>query len=214
MSRPHPGVMFYGDAVDAEMQVAFLRESMDSLERLLLEASKRLPEEHPPLNDDVAALAGDRETLYGELLPEIVHETHAISCIVFLERICRDYVRELAFALPSKLTLNDLSGTVIERFRTYCEKVAGLQFNLSTDDWQTLQGLIAIRNVLIHTSGLFENSRDRRVIEAFVRGHRTPEIIDGRLRLSRSTSELYLDTLSKFIYVVFNAALDRFPREA
>lgn len=205
--------MFFGNAVDAEMEVAFLRESVDSLERLLSEAAIR-SEDHLPLNDAVAALAGDRETLYGEILPGLVHETHAIFCIVLLERICRDFVKELAYALPSKLTLNDLSGTVIERFRTYCEKVANLEFNLSTDDWQTVQGLLAIRNALIHTSGLVENSRERRIIETFVRQHGTPEIIDGRLRLSRSTSELYLDTLSNFTEMISKAALDRFPREA
>ncbi len=205
--------MFFGNAVDARMEIAFLRESVDSLERLLSEAVIR-SEDHPPLNDAVTALAGDREALYGEILPGVVHETHAISCIVLLERICRDFVKELAYALPSKLTLNDLSGTVIERFRTYCEKVANLEFNLSPDDWQMVQGLLAIRNALIHTRGLVENSRERRIIETFVRQHGTPEIIDGRLRLSRSTSELYLNTLSNFTEMISKAALDRFPIEA
>lgn len=206
--------MFFGDAVDADSQIAFLRESMDSLERLLFEAARRLPGDHPPLNDAVAALAADRETLYGEILPEVVHESHAISCMVFLERVCRDFVKELAFALPSKLTLNDLSGTVLERFRTYCEKLAALEFNLSPDEWQTVQGLLAIRNALVHTSGLIENSRDKRTIEVFIQRHRTPEVVDGRLRLSRATSELYIDTLARFTEAIFNAALDRFPREA
>ena len=206
--------MFYGDAVHAGMEVAFLRESVDSLERLLSEAAKRIPDDHPPLNDAVAALAGDREALYGEFLPGVVHETHAISCIVLLERICRDFVKELAYALPSKLTLNDLSGSVIERFRTYCEKVANLQFNLSDEDWQTVQGLLAIRNALIHTGGRVESSRERRLIENFVRSHGTPEITDGQLRLSRTTSELYLDSLSNFVNAIFHAALDRFPAEA
>lgn len=206
--------MFFGDAVHADMEIAFLRESVDSLERLLSEAATRPPADQPPLNDAVIALAGDRETLYREILPEVVHETHAISCIVLLDRICRDFVKELAYALPSRLTLNDLSGTVLERFRTYCEKVANFQFNLSPHDWQTLEGLVAIRNALIHTSGIVEKSRERRIIESFVRRHGTPEIIDGRLHFSRATSELYLSTFLNFINVIYNAALDRFPDEA
>lgn len=206
--------MFSGDAGHAGMELEFLRESMESLERLLKEASERHSDSHLPLNDAVAALAGDREALYAELLPELVHETHAILCIVLLEHICRDFVKELAHALQSALTLNDLSGTVLERFRTFCEKVAHLKFDLSKDDWRLIQGLVAIRNTLIHASGAVENSRDRQIIEDFIAQHGTPEIVDGRLRLSRATSELYLCALSRFIHKIFSAALDRFPMEA
>jgi len=206
--------MFFGDAVNADIEIAFLRESVDSLERLLAEAAQRPQADHPPLNDAVAALAGDRETLYGEILPEVIYETHAISCIVLLERICRDFVKELAYALPSTLTMNDLSGAVLERFRTYCGKVAHLTFELSQDDWRLIQGLVAIRNALIHSGGSIENSRDSRLIESFANQHGTPEIVDGRLRFSRATSELYLGALSNFVDKIFNAALDRFPKEA
>lgn len=212
MPRPHPYIMFFGDAVQADMEIAFLRESVESLERLLAEAAKR--PYHPPLNDVVAALAGDRETLYGEILPQVIYETHAISCVVLLERICRDFVKELAYALPSTLTMNDLSGTVLERFRTYCGKVANLTFGLSQDDWRLIHGLVAIRNTLIHSSGIVENSRDSRLVENFASQHGTPEIVDGRLRFSRSTSELYLGALSNFVDKIFNAALARFPEEA
>lgn len=213
MNRPHPHVMFYGDALHADMEIAFLRESVDSLERLLGEAAARSNSDHPPLDDAVIALAGDHETLYGTILPELIHETHAISCIVLLERICRDFVKELAIALPSELSLNDLSGSILQRFRNYCEKVASIEIGLSANEWQTLQGLVALRNTLIHTSGNIENSRDKQRIELFVNQHQTPEIVDGRLRFSRNTSELYLDTLSRFVEAVFEAALTRFPKD-
>ncbi len=137
-----PHTRFFGNAVDADMELAFLRESVDSLEALLAEAAARPASEQAPLNDAVAAIAGDREYLYAELLPAVVHETHAISCIVFLERQCRDYVQSLAAAMSSTLAFNDLSGTVLERFKTYCEKVAGLQFRLSAQDWQAVRGLV------------------------------------------------------------------------
>jgi hypothetical protein len=209
-----PHTNFFGSFVDAEMEVAFLRESVDSLESVLSEAAARPSSQHAPLNAALAAIAGDREYLYTELLPAVVHETHAISCVVFLERQCRDYVQALAAAISSSLTLNDLSGSVLQRFRTYCEKVAGLPLGLSVQDWQTVSGLVTLRNALVHVSGLVESSRDRREIEAFVRRHRTPEIVHGRLRFSRATSELFLSTLGHFVNAVYEAALNRFPPEA
>jgi hypothetical protein len=205
---------FFGKSVDTSMEFEFLQEFVDSLDQLLDEAATRPASRHLPLPDAVAAIASDRAELYSELFPRLLHESFAISSVVFLEHQCRSYVDCLRRALSTPLTLNDLSGTVIERFKTFCEKVCSLDLGISEQAWQDITGLVALRNCLVHSSGFLENSRDRKQIEAFVRRHQTPAILDGNLVFSRLTSRLCLHVLKVFTDSAYGAALERFPAEA
>jgi len=208
-----PHTYFGGNLTDASIELEFLHELASSLDSLLTEAAARPPAELPPLSDSVAVVAGDRGCLYSELFPPLVHEAFLISSIIFLERQFRTYVAGLRQALSTPLSFNDLSGSVLERFRTFCQKVCLLDLGLSPEQWQDLAGLIALRNCLIHSGGVLEGSRDRASAESFVRRHGIPEILQGRLVFSRSTSTLVLRLLTDAIEAFYRAALNRFPRE-
>jgi hypothetical protein len=212
--RISPNVDFFGHAVDASMTLDLLREFATRVEAMLVDGASRPAAARQSLPDSVAAIAGDHEYLYAEVFPALLHESFVISAVVFLERECREYVDTLARALASPLTMRDLNGSVLERFRTFCSKVASLDLGISQELWQSVDGLVALRNCLIHAGGFVEGSRDRKPVEQFIRTHRTPELSDGRITCALRTSELVIRILTEFLEAIYSAALRRFPREA
>lgn len=208
-----PHTYFFGNLVDASSQLEFLHEFASSLDALLVEAAARPPSELAPLPDSVTVVAEDRAYLYSELFPPLVHEAFLISSIIFLERQFRTYVEGLRQALPTLLAFKELSGSALERFRTFCQKVCLLDLGLSPEQWQDLDGLIALRNCLIHSGGFLEGSRDRASCENFVQRHGDPQIVEERLVFSGSSSTLVLRLLTATIEAIYHATLRQFPRK-
>ena len=133
-----PYVNFFGHFVDASMELDFLREFASRVEDLLVDGALRSSTGHRPLPDSIAAIAHDQQYLYTELFSPLLHESFVVSAVVFLERECRAFVEILAKALSVPLTLRDLNGSILERFRTFCSKVASLDLGVSQDLWQAV----------------------------------------------------------------------------
>jgi hypothetical protein len=209
-----PYVNFFGHFVDASMELDFLREFASRVEDLLVDGALRSSTGHRPLPDSIAAIAHDQQYLYTELFSPLLHESFVVSAVVFLERECRAFVEILAKALSVPLTLRDLNGSILERFRTFCSKVASLDLGVSQDLWQAVDGLVSLRNCIVHTGGLLEGSRDRKPVEHFLRTYKSPELRDGRIICSVETSDLVIRMLTEFIETIYRAALRRFPDEA
>lgn len=179
-----------------------------------MEPAARPPSELAPLPDSVTVVAEDRAYLYSELFPPLVHEAFLISSIIFLERQFRTDVEGLRQALPTLLAFKELSGSTLERFRTFCQKVCLLDLGLSPEQWQDLDGLIALCNCLIHSGGVLEGSRDRASCENFLQRHGDPQIVEERLVFSGSSSTLVLRLLTATIEAIYHATLRQFPRKS
>lgn len=197
--------------MDALVELEFLHEFASSLDTLLSEAAARPKSELPPLSESLSIVALDRADLYGEVFPPFVHEAFLISSIVFLDRQFRTYAEGLRRALPITLRLNELAGSTLDRFRLFCETVSGVDLQLTSENWQDLDGLVSLRNCFIHAGGILEGSRDRKPCEHFIRKHGTPEIRDGQIGPSTKTSGLVLRILTETIEKIYAAALRRFP---
>lgn len=208
-----PHTNFFGNFVDAHIELDFLEEFASTIDRLLQEAASKAEVSLSALPDSIAAVAEDRAELYAELFPPLVHEAFLISSAIFMEREMRDFVNALRFALRTTLTFSDLNGSALERFRTFAEKVCSLDLGLSDPQWQDLDGLFAIRNCLVHAFGLVEGFRQSAAVLAFIRRHDTPECANGRLKLSSDTSTVLLRLLREVVDAIYGAALARFPQE-
>ena len=201
---------FFGHAVDADIQLALLREYSTAIHAFL----KKAAEPDSDLPDALQAIATDRAYLYEEVFPQVLHESFLITCVVFLERELRTIVEILRRITGTPLTFGDLSGSNAERFRTFCTKVCAFDPGLSNEQWQALTGLIEVRNCLVHSSGLLEDFPKRAAVETFVRRSPDFKIEDGRLVVSEATSARAVAILTDFVETVFRAGTEKYPREA
>ncbi len=209
-----PYYEFFGHAVDNSIELSLLREFSTQIETLLRDAADRVPDSKLELPDSLAVTAFDRANLYGDVFPGLLHESFLITCVVFLERELRAVVDILRKVAATSLSFSDLSGSNVERFRAFCVKVCGFNPGLSNEQWQSLTGLIEVRNCLVHSSGLLEGFPKRPAVEAFRLRHPAFKVEDGRLALSLDTSQVALGILSDFVDTVYRAAIEKYPREA
>lgn len=205
-----PHTYFFGHLVDAGMELEFLGDFAARLEELLTEAAAKPPAALPPMPDALAAIADDRAYLYTELYSPLVHEAFLISAVVFLERELTIYTEGLAAALGIRLSLRDIAGSMLDRFRTFCTKLAGL--DPAPIYWEDMKGLVEIRNCLIHNSGQLTGFARAGAIEAFARRHGVPEIIDSWIKLRAESPEVILRLLKGFVDSIYDDALRRFPK--
>ncbi len=206
-----PHYQFFGHYVDAGMELELLREFALRIDDLLREASEKIPERDLELPDALAAIAGDRSYLYAEVFPGLLHESFLVSCVIALESHFRTFVTVLRSATGTSVTLNDLSGSTPGRFRTFCEKICHFDTKLSDPQWQSLMGLIEVRNCLVHSSGALASFSKRAAVQDFAHRHPQLTISDERISASRASSELSLSLVEEFVETVFPAALAAYP---
>jgi len=205
---------FFGHAVDNDMELSLLREFATRIEGLLQDAADRLPETDLDLPHELAAIAGDRAYLYSEVFPRVLHESFLITCAIFLERELRQVVDILRRVTRTPLAFSDVSGSNLERFRTFCLRVCAFDPGLTDEQWQSLSGLIEVRNCLVHSSGVLDGFPKRSAVEAFCRRHPVFRVEEGRLVLSLETSKHVLTILTDFVETVYQAGIRKYPREA
>jgi len=209
-----PHYYFFGSLVDADMELEYLEDFADSTVKLLRRGARESETKRRELNDALKAIGGDAEYLYGTLYASDVHQAFIIACVIFLERHIRSFTRGLNVALQLGLRLGDLSGSLLERFRKYCEKVARLDLGLGDLKWQNVKGVVEIRNCIVHCSGNLDDFSKRSEVVAFAKRHGTPRIQDSWVRVEEETVKVVLKVLREFVESVYKSALERFPKES
>ncbi len=208
-----PHNYFFGSLVDADGELDYLQDFAESTVKVLHHAARESKTKRRKLNLSLLAISGDVEYLYSVLYASDVHQAFIIACVIFLERDIRSFARGLKVALQLGLGLRDLSGSILERFRKYCEKVARLDLGLNDTDWQEIKGVIAIRNCLVHCSGNLDDFSRKSEIVEFAQRHGTPRIEEGWIRIEKETVNIVLKVLRVFVERTYESALERFPKE-
>ena len=109
--------------------------------------------------------------------------------------------------------MSDFRGSLLERFKKYCQNLANLDLDLSESEWQDITAIMEIRNCLVHNSGSTEDFAKIKIIKTFANRYKTPCICEGRLRLSDDTLLITLKILHNFINKIYDAALKKFPKK-
>ena len=138
-----PGLNFFGHSVDAETRIDDLKEFLSVAEGFISESMAT--QRHSLCDEDEYLFAGSFQTI---LCSSVI-----ISCIIFLEQEVRSFANVLKMAAGLELALRDLSGSWLERFFKYCEKVANLDLRVSPELRNDIQGILEIRNCLVHADG-------------------------------------------------------------
>lgn len=211
--KREPHTYFFGSLVDADMELEYLQDFADSTVKLLRSAARDSDIKKRELNHALAAIGGDVEYLYGVLYASDVSQALVIASIIFLERQIRSFSRGLKIGLDLGLGLGDLSGSLLERFQKYCEKVAKLDLTLDDFEWQNIKGIVEIRNCLVHCSGNLNEFSRKSVVMEFAKRHGTPSIEDSWIRIKEETVNVVLKVMREFVESIYKSALERFPKE-
>ena len=134
-----------------------------------------------------------------------------ISAMIFIERETRSYCDALRKASGASLASRDLSGSWLDRFFKYCEKVVGLDLGVSNELKSDIRGALEVRNCLVHASGYLPDFQRREAVRAFLARHNIPNKLEDFLEPSRDLAEVVLEVVGEFIERIYESALQKYP---
>ena len=211
--KKNPHVWFFGNYVDAESELIYLKNFAESTVNLLKNAASDDNIKNKKIDDAILMISGDVEYLYKELYPSDVYQAIFIASTIFLERQIRLFSKYIEVALNLKLGIGDISGSLLEKFNKYYEKVANMDIKCDVSVWKNIKGIFEIRNCLIHCSGNLDDFSRKSVVIEFAKIHGTPIIEYSWIRIKEETINLVFKVISEFISGIYDSALERFPKD-
>lgn len=201
----NPNDLFFANYLDSSSKINDLEQFSNHMNWYLINEAKYFDEEaHPDITREFLPL-------FSQTFPPILHSSLIISTVILLEQEMRGYTAALLEALGSHLRLNDLAGSVLERFRTVSTKIVQLNFNQKTLGLEDVNAIFEIRNCLVHANGVLTTFQKASIIRDFSKRHETPDINSDILKITSSTSDLVVHIASSFLYEIYNSALEHFP---
>ena len=205
MNQIDPELQFFGSSVEADMKLEDLAQFLGVVDGFLRESANRL-------SGETDGMGLDLSYAFAEPLPEILYASFITSVVSFLEREAQGFAHVLRRATDAPLGMAELSGAWYDRFRKFCEKLAGLDLGLTEIDWANLRGIVEVRNCLVHSGGQLSNFRGRANVEQFLARQGLPSPEEELLRADLQLSEVTLALTKACIDSMYRAALGKFPR--
>lgn len=205
----HANLMFFGNFVDADVNLEDLKDFLIDVSKFIDETKNRLSsKEFPsvPLHE-VETLKDHYEYTFGEIL----RKSFIVTLCIFLEQELGTYCKEFKKQLKLDISWKDFKGAALERFKLYINKLLKLKLNLSNTMWQDLQGIISLRNCLVHSNGNLENFSDAERIRAFSKRHNSLVIDEDGVEISVKICQECLGIIKDFIKTIYDYALSYFP---
>jgi hypothetical protein len=206
-----PHAQFFGSLVSVSVELDVLREYILHMDQSIEEAEAACQTSVQAVPPSLQSIAEDKSDLLAEPFPRLLHTGVIISTVILLEQELTFFARFLQKVEGLGLSLGDLRGSLVERFKKYCLHVARLPFPVSERNWQDLRGVIEIRNCLVHNEGFLDGFNKACAVRAFMDDHGTPLVEDGRLCVGADTSLKVLDVVKLFIESIHNEALQKYP---
>ena len=192
-----PGLHFFGNLVDFDCHIQDLKLVLRKTEEI------EFPE-HEGADDE-------GETLISEIFPDITRKSFIVTLLIALDDQFKTYCEILRDVTGQKLKWNDLKGSALERFITYSEKVCGLQAVCTEPARQLLEGLIEVRNCIVHSNSGVEGFSKARVIERFAKQVKGVDIVDGYISLDLAACNVCADIVFGFMEHAYRSSLKVFP---
>lgn len=205
MANIDPNLLFFGNWVDASSRIEDIEKFLEHTDSAFQRELKWVDEEgHVDLNLEFVPL-------FAETLPPILYMSVVIAAASVLEQELRGISHALRETLKLPLSFNDISGSVIERFRKYAIGLAGLPVNLQEPEWQDILAVYEIRNCLVHTGGELHAFAKADAIRSFAKRRQLTMCQDHRLTLEEKSAKTIARVIYSFLEEVYEAALVKFP---
>ncbi|MDO8356395.1 MAG: hypothetical protein Q7U76_08415 [Nitrospirota bacterium] len=192
-----PGLHFFGNLVDLDCHLQDLK--------LLLRKTEEIEFPYHEGAD------GD-DTLITVDFPDFTRKSFIVTLLIALDDQLRTYCDLLKTTTGQKLKWGDLKGSPLDRFVTYSEKACGLGPVCDEPTRQLLQGLIEVRNCIVHNNSCLEGFSKPEAVESFAKKVKGIEIQEGRISLNLEACNRCTDIVLEFMQKAYHSALERFPR--
>jgi len=194
-NKIYPGLQFFGEMVGFDCLIKDLQLVLQKTEKI------EFPEYHE----------NENEVLILNIFPDIARKSFIVTLLIALDTQMKSYCELLRNATGQKLKWNDLRGSSLERFLIYSEKVCGLQNVYTEPKRQFLEGLIEVRNCIVHNDSGLEGFSKSKVVERFVKQMDGVIISDGYLSFEREACNACADIVWQFMETAYNSALKVYP---
>lgn len=192
-----PGLQFFGNLVDLDCHIQDLK--------LVL---KKTEEIEFPSHADIT----DEDVLITEIHPDISRKGFIVTLLIALDDQFKVFCEILKEATNQNLKWTDLKGSALERFITYSVKVCGLKSVCNDLNRQQLQGIIEIRNCIIHNNSCIEGFIKHKVIGSFSKHMEGVNIQNGYIDLELVACTNCADIVLRFMEQAYYAALEVYPK--
>jgi hypothetical protein len=198
MKAIDPHTVFFGNAVSYSMVFDDLLRYLKDVSQFLDDTAERLKTE-PRFEMD-----GDVEF---EVLPEtyeqdfrtLLSNSFLVTLVSVLEQELELFCKALAKHCPLELQWSELRGPFLDRAKAYTTKVARLPLTiddlLSTD----IQALIDIRNTIVHSSGVLDESPRSRAIIQLCKRCDSIVVEEQRIQTSMAFCKQMTDRVRQFL---------------
>jgi hypothetical protein len=185
------------NASDAESRLEQLTEFAKTVDSFFKEEAERFSTELKGVDDELG-------WFFAQPFPTILHSSITVSVVMLLEQELRGIAQALHSSLKLQLGLRDISGTVVYRFRKYILGVARLSLRLGDDAWQDVNGIVELRNCIVHANGYLPDFNVRSCIEQLSGRHPEIKISDDSVALSRDSSVVIVGLIRVFLASIYD----------
>lgn len=192
------GLDFFGNLVDFDCHIRDLKLVLQRTEEI------EFPE-HNGVNED--------EVLISNIFPDIIRKSFIVTLLIALDDQFKTFCEILRKATGQKLKWNNLKGSTMERFITYSEKVCGLPPVCVDSTRQLLEGLIEVRNCIVHNNSGLEGFSKAKDIERFAKQMKGVNLDEGYVSIELITCNTCAEIVFEFMEYAYHSALSVFPYE-
>lgn len=191
-----PGLNFFGNLVDIDCHIQDLKLVLRKTEEI------EFPEHEETYEGD---------TLISDIFPDITRKSFIVTLLIALDDQFKTYCEILRIATRHRLKWNDLKGSALERFITYSEKVCGIPRVCDDSTRQLLEGLIEVRNCIVHNNSSIEGFSKTKVIQQFANQIIGVDIEEGYISFDLTACNTCADIVLRFMEHAYRAALEIYP---
>lgn len=194
-SALYPGLNFYGHMVAFDCIIQDLK--------LILKKTEEI--EFPDHSTE--------DGLIDDIFPDITRRSFVVTLLIGLEDQFKTFCGILRSASKQLLKWNDLKGSALDRFLSYCEKVCCLPVVSDPIKKQNIKGLIEVRNCIVHNNSTLDDFPNAKEILKFFKTVKGLSVNNGRIVLNYDGCINCADIVHGFMDSAYEAALKRYAKK-
>lgn len=89
------------------------------------------------------------------IIPRTLRNSFLVSLLTLYESITADIAGHIKEGKGKTLSIKDIKGAMVDSTKKYYDDVVGFQLSKSEDGLKKLEGIVKLRNFIVHENGCF-----------------------------------------------------------
>lgn len=212
MSKNKSQLAFWVNAIIYHSLFDGLLSDVNGLSSFLDSKAAHLKESEPPEFDDENSEAEYATTLeqYDDIFPLLLCNSFIITLAYILEQELRNFADTLSKVtkLDHDLTMNQTG--FFDRFKLYISKTAQVPYDFGAKQWNDIKGLVEVRNLIVHKSGVLDKSPRSKTILEFNKSYQRLTIKGNQIYPTIPFCNDMISLVHKFLRDLTDAAYEHF----